>query len=129
MRTRATVTLCVGMLLLTSACGDDGGGTAPASHAPVMAQQSDTTVAAGDTLDLWAVAQDTDGDELTYSLTVHLTLSEIRLGDIPDTEFNQQTGHFSFRTTAEDHPSRDFTFSARDNRGGADSTRFTVNVN
>lgn len=124
--------ICVGAisaLLIIMGCGDDDGGVAPVNHAPVMAQQSDTTVAAGDTLQLWAVAQDSDGDDLIYSLTVHLTLSELKQGDIPDTEFDQQTGHFSFMTTAEDSPDRDFTFSASDGRGGADSTRFIVNVN
>jgi hypothetical protein len=109
-------------------CGDDGGGTSPANHRPVLAAQADTTVAVGDSLELWAWAEDVDGDALTYSLAIRMTLTELKQGHLPDTHFDAQTGHFVFRPSPDDRPSRFFEFRVSDGRGGADSTSFTVTV-
>ena len=124
--------VCIGAMsvfVMVMGCGDNGGGTAPTNHAPVLGPQSDTTVALGDSLELWAVVEDSDGDVLTYTLTVHLTLAEFKQGYFPDAKFNTQTGYFWFRPSSDDRPSRDFTFGVNDGRGGLDSTRFTVTVN
>ena len=116
-------------LILASGCGNDKPGPlGPANHAPVIQPQSDTSVALGDTLELWAHANDADGDELSYALAVHLTLTELKQGYSPDTGFDGATGYFWFRPKPDDAPARRFTFYASDGRGGIDSTTFSVTV-
>jgi hypothetical protein len=121
---------CFGILLLVVVvgCGGDDG-VAPSNRAPVVGAQADTSISPGDTLVLWATATDPDGDALTLGLTVFVTASQIRAGDIPDTDFDSSTGRFEFRAVAGDRPSREFAFTATDTREATGSTKFTVTVN
>ena len=116
-------------LIVVSGCGDDNGSPlSPSNHAPIIQLQSDTLVALGDTLELWAMASDPDGHELEYTVSVQLTIAELKLGYWPDARIDKQSGHFWFRPQASDQPQRRFTFSVDDGHGGADSTTFSVAV-
>jgi hypothetical protein len=120
----------MGLLIVVGACGsDDDGPAGPSNHAPVLQAQPDTTVAVGDTLHLWAIADDQDGDPLTYDAVVIGTLSDFKIRGLPDTQFDSTDGHFEFRPRTIDRPDRVFRFRVDDDRGGCDSTTFTVNVN
>ena len=124
--------ICIGLFSVFAVlvgCGDNDGGMGPTNHSPVLAAQSDTIVAVGHSLELWASAEDVDGDTLTYSLSVFLSQAELKQGYFPDTEFDAQTGHFVFTASSDDRPSRSFTFGVSDGRGGTDSATFTVIVN
>jgi len=114
-------------VLFVASCSDDPAGVS--NKAPVMESQQDTTATAGDTLVLWAVAQDPDGDALQYGLVVFVTASQIFVGDIPNTDFDAATGRFEFRVFSSDQPEREFRFTAEDGRGGLASTEFNVIVN
>jgi hypothetical protein len=122
--------LAMGLLVLAGACGsDDGGPVVPLNHAPILRTQSDTTVAVRDTLHLWAVAHDQDGDPLIYDAVVVGTLADFKLRGFPDTDMESTDGHFEFRARAIDQPDRMFRFLVEDGRGGRDSTTFMVIVN
>ena len=108
-------------------CGEKRA-TEPANRPPVLEAQPDTTVAVGDTLELWARAQDADGDSLSYRVTVYLTYQEYLDSYRPEVRMNGYTGHFWFKPVLRDGPSRAFMFKADDNRGGLDSAYFVVNV-
>ncbi len=121
---------CFGILLLVVVAGCGGGDSVgPTNRAPVVEAQAGTLINPGDTLVLWAAASDPDGDALTLGLTVFVTPTQIRMGDIPSTDFDSSTGRFEFRAVIGDRPSREFAFTATDGRGGTGSARFTVTVN
>lgn len=102
----------------------------PSNHAPVLRPQSDTTITIGDTLHLWAVADDSDGDALMYGAAILGTWGRLRgvsHADF-DIDFEPLTGHFIFRALARRRMGNDFQFTVDDGRGGRDSTTFTVFV-
>jgi hypothetical protein len=121
--------LAMGLLILLGGCGSENGSTGPSNHAPTLNAQPDTTVAVGDTLHLWALADDPDGDVLTLHAVVIGTLSDFKLRGLPDFDFDPTDGHFEFRPKTIDRPDRVFRFEVDDGRGGCDSTTFTVGVN
>jgi hypothetical protein len=117
-------------LVLAIGCSEDNGPTSSgANHAPVIRPQNDTLLAVGDTLELSMIASYADEDQLTYGVTVELTLAEIKQGYWPHVHMDAHTGDFWFRAAEEDRPRRRFTVSVEDGRGGADSTTFSVTVN
>ena len=109
MRIVVSVALLLGFLI-ASGCGDDDGGgpVGPTNRPPVIQALPDTSATVGDTLKLWAIADDPDGDELTYRLTIFLTSVEIKLGYRPDADLDEQTAYFWFKPGASDLPSRSF---------------------
>jgi hypothetical protein len=120
----------VSILVIGCGCGKDGGSgsTGPSNHAPVLQGQADTSLALGDTLVIWAEAHDDDGDDLTYTAAAHISFEEFMRGYFPDAGMNATSGRFEFRTREDDGPSREFTFSVDDGRGGTDSTTFWVRI-
>ena len=127
MRVFALALLFLG-LVAAGGCGGGGGPVSPANRSPIIQAQSDTSAAVGDTLELWAVAYDADGDSLTYRLTILMRFSEIKSGYSPDANLDAKTGYFWFKPRAQDQPGRRFTFTVEDGRRGTDSTTFTVTV-
>lgn len=129
MRYAAVLPVLLGAICIYG-CGDDGGGgnTGPSNKSPVIEAQADTSVAFGDTLVIWAAAQDMDGDELSYTATAYISFEEFTRGYFPDAGMNAASGRFEFRTRLEDGPRRRFAFSVDDGRGGADSTTFWVDL-
>jgi hypothetical protein len=116
-------------LILAIGCGDSGDGPAgPSNHPPVIQAQTDTSAAVGDTLVLWADAQDPDGDDLTYIGIAHITYEEFARGYFPHAGMHPTSGRFRFIPQADDAPRRRFSFCVDDGRGGEDSTTFTVNI-
>jgi hypothetical protein len=128
LKSRWLATFAVGTFVgFALGCGDDGGG-GPANHPPVLEAQPDTAVAIGDTLKLWVEAYDADGDNLSYGLTIAVTLEELRDGYIPDAHLEAGTGYYWFVPGPRDRPQRIFMFTVEDGRGGQDSDTITVYV-
>jgi hypothetical protein len=119
--------LILSVLLL--ACGDDDEPGMPSNHSPIIQAQADTSTAIGDTLRIRAVADDADGDPLSYGVVASLTMQEILMGYRPNAEIDHDTGDFRFISQLADQPNRAFMFRVLDGRGGADSTQFTITVN
>ncbi len=102
----------------------------PSNHAPVLRHQADTTITVGDTLHLWAVADDFDGDPLLYGAAVLGTWGRIKgcSNSGIDIDFEPSDGHFIYRAHSRNRSGHDFQFTVADTRGGCDSTTFTVFV-
>jgi len=98
------------------------------NNSPIIQDQADTSVAMGDTLRLQAYAHDIDGDTISYSLIVWYTLDEFRRNYHADVNMDSETGHFWFFPQDDDKPIRSFSFVAKDDFGGSDSTKFAVAV-
>jgi hypothetical protein len=126
--TFVTLILCV--LVWSSGCGDGGGDgcTGPSNHPPIIEAQADTSAALSDTLVLWAIAHDADGDDLSYNVLIHITAEEFARGYIPAAWMHSPSGRFRFWPQTDDEPQRRFTFLVEDNRGGTDTTTFAVRV-
>lgn len=109
-------------------CGDDAESpvSPPKGNAPVLAFQSDTTVAYGDTLRLNASATDPDGDSLAFSMAVLVSLSEIRTGYFARAGMDASTGAFWFLPGPRDVPDRSFQFTVTDETGLTDTSIFKV---
>jgi hypothetical protein len=126
-------TLLVVGVFLSAGCGDDGGDpagpTGSTNHPPVIQIIADTSGVVGDTLKIRASAGDVDGDVLKYHLTAFVTVTEFRSGYFPDVGMDQASGVFWFNPSMADRPGRDFQIQVFDNRGGADTTSFSVIVN
>jgi hypothetical protein len=125
----AAVTLTLLVLAVAGGCGDgEIRVTGPTNHPPVLTAQPDTSAALGDTLILWAIADDPDNDRLSYNVLIHITSDEYSRGYIPDAWMHSPSGRFRFWPQADDEPQRRFTFLVEDNRGGTDTTTFAVRV-
>ena len=98
------------------------------NNPPVIVEHGDTSTTVGDTLLLYTDAQDQDGDSISYDGFVHITLTDLKLGTIPDYEFDRLTKVLIFRPRDYDRPMRKASFIVEDNRGGADTTTFYINV-
>jgi len=116
------------------ACGCGGesgggvdGGAGPGNHPPQLEAQRDTSVVLGDTLELWARAEDPDGHTVTYGLIVPLSLEELLSGYSPDAHIRTD-GRFLFVPVTEDGHVRAFRFTAEDDFGGSDLEQFQVNI-
>jgi hypothetical protein len=108
-------------------CGDDGPDTITgnSNNPPTIQEQSDTTVSIGDTLRLQAIAHDPDGDSISFRIIIYVDLIH---GNLPDIDFNNQTGLFWFAPTSLDKPGLEFEFVARDVHNAESSTKFMVHV-
>lgn len=95
---------------------------------PTIATLPDTSIAVGDTLWTRVEATDPDGDEISYQLTVFLTLEELRDGYRAQAGMNGAKEEFWFVPKRSDRPQRRFKITATDTSGGRDSTTFTVEV-
>lgn len=120
-------------LFFGSGCGSDDVPVPvipPSNHAPVLRPQADTTITVGDTLHLWAVADDFDGDPLIYGAAALSTWGRLKGICYPciDIDFEPSNGHFIFHAQARRRMGQDFQFTVADPRGGRDSTTFTVFV-
>ena len=99
----------------------------PVNHPPVMRAQNDTSIAAGDTLELWFTAEDPDRDILLYDLYVVRVVSWCKYPYDFDASLYDLTGYFRFVAHECDRPSRTFRVSVCD-LDSVDSTWFTVSV-
>lgn len=120
------------VLSLWLGCSKDeitGPGDTNQNHCPVISQQSDTSTALGDTLQLVFAASDQDGDTLHFGLKSYCSWSELKNGQCPLATLNPHDGKFSFQPRTYDVPSRRFKVVVDDGRGGIDSTIFDVMVN
>jgi Bacterial Ig domain len=111
-------------------CSDDAASpiSPPKGNAPILAFQSDTTIAYADTLRLNASATDPDGDPLTFSMAVIVSLSEIRTGYFARAGMDASTGAFWFLPGPRDVPDRSFQFTVTDGTGLTDTSTFKVTV-
>jgi hypothetical protein len=114
-------------------CGDKSVGppaqTGHLNNPPVIVEHKDTSTTVGDTLRLYAEASDLDGDSLRYGGFVHVSLTDIKMGTIPEYQFIDNLRLLEFISHSYDRPSRKVTLYVEDGRGGADSTTFRVFVN
>ena len=99
------------------------------NNPPVIVEHGDTSTTVGDTLLLYTGAQDPDGDQLSYDGFVHVTLTDLKNGTIPKYEFDNLKIVLEYRPSDYDRPKRKVSFIVEDNRGGADTTTFYINVN
>jgi hypothetical protein len=60
---------------------------------------------------------------------VHVTLADLKSGTIPQYEFDNLTKSLEYRPRDYDRPRRKASFIVEDNRGGADTTTFYIDVN
>ena len=113
-------------------CGTDENGTPTGpddtitNHPPVMRIQPDTSAAVGDTLVLFACADDEDGDSLTYGM-INIILKHIQQNEAL-ADIDAETGEFHFYVKAMDVPLQMFEFYAVDPECASDTTFFTVHV-
>ena len=126
--------LTIGGLIVGGAafagCGSGGSERllGPENQPPVIMDQQDTFVVVQDTLRLVATATDPDADPLTFRLGVFLTFWEVKIGYRPEASLDEASGEFRLVPAVQDTPQRQFRFIAKDGRGGADSTQFSVAV-
>ncbi len=120
--------LIVGLLIVAIGCSTDDEAsetpTQPVNQAPVFRSLADTIVVVGDTLRLLVVADDPEGDRITYRLLVPI---------VPGTgvalaELDTETGKFWFAARRSDTPMRWFGFFARDEQGNESSVDIFVTV-
>ena len=133
MKLRSSILLVTMSLIILFSCGSENP-TGPENkkvinNPPVIVEHGDTSTTVGDTLLLYTEAQDPDGDLLSYDGFVHVTITDLKMGTIPEYEFDNLTKVLEFRPRAYDRPIRKVSFIVEDNRGGADTTTFYINVN
>jgi hypothetical protein len=136
MREKALPCLTV-MAILTVGiicCTDDKGtpadpidpGDTVTNHPPVIRIQPDTSAIVGETLILFAHAEDEDGDSIMYQM------ANIRHPFVQPnaalTDFDEVTGEFRFYVRISDVPLQMFEFYAIDIECNSDTTFFIVNV-
>ena len=100
----------------------------PPNIPPVLFDHPDTSTTVGSTIYFWPVAYDLDDDSLTYDGFVNATWSDFKRGTVPVYRFIDEFNVLEFKPQAYDRPSRRVYLMVYDGRGGADTTRFTVNV-
>jgi hypothetical protein len=99
------------------------------NNPPVIESLPDTFVALGDTIWLYAVADDPDQDKVHFSGSCNnITWSQLQSGDLPGFGVDSQSGEFAFVPKSFDVPYRIFEVSASDSCGAFDSTVFTIQV-
>ena len=106
--------------------GPDDPGDTVSNHPPVMRNQPDTSATVGDTLVLFAYAEDEDGDSLIYGMT-NIILKHFQHNEAL-ADIDEVTGEFHFYVRSTDIPFQMFEFYAVDIECNSDTTFFTVQV-
>jgi hypothetical protein len=106
--------------------GPIDGGDTPTNHPPVICDQPDTAARVGDTLILFACAEDEDGDSLMYGMS-NILYWWLQPNEAL-TDFDAVTGEFRFYVRMTDFPLQMFEFYVVDIECNSDTTFFIVRV-